>query len=138
MMFVKCGFQYRGLKRNGAYMGGELRGKCANVRARNFEWPVLRFWWGSSFRERTPARPSSRACTFNTQYLSLCLSSSIAMGIEEQKEEREVLDSIFPEEIQDVSDTEFRISIQLEVTNDEDDDSEARKSSRPNQTPSNL
>jgi len=53
------------------------------------------------------------------------------MGIEEQKEEREVLDSIFPEEIQDVSDTEFRISIQLEVTNDEDDDSEARTFFRP-------
>jgi hypothetical protein len=50
------------------------------------------------------------------------------MGIEEQKEEREVLDSIFPEEIVDISDTEFRISIQLEVTNDEGDDSEARKS----------
>ncbi|KAF1951486.1 RWD-domain-containing protein [Byssothecium circinans] len=47
------------------------------------------------------------------------------MGIEDQKEEREVLESIFPEEITDVSETEFRISIQLEVTNAEDDDSEA-------------
>ncbi|KAL6706785.1 Protein gir2 [Coniothyrium glycines] len=36
------------------------------------------------------------------------------MGVEEQKEEREVLDSIFPEEITDVSETEFRISIELD------------------------
>ncbi|KAF2255764.1 RWD-domain-containing protein [Trematosphaeria pertusa] len=47
------------------------------------------------------------------------------MGVEEQKEEREVLESIFPDEITDVSETEFRISIQLEVTNDEGDNSEA-------------
>ncbi|KAJ9627981.1 Protein gir2 [Taxawa tesnikishii (nom. ined.)] len=44
------------------------------------------------------------------------------MGREEQKEEREVLDSIFPEEITDVSETEYRVAIQLEVTNDEGDD----------------
>ncbi|CAI6246817.1 unnamed protein product [Periconia digitata] len=47
------------------------------------------------------------------------------MGIEEQREEREVLDSIFPEEITDISETEFRISIQLEITNEEGDDSES-------------
>ncbi|KAF2108541.1 ubiquitin-conjugating enzyme/RWD-like protein [Lophiotrema nucula] len=46
------------------------------------------------------------------------------MGIEEQKEEREVLDSIFPDEITDVSDTEYRVSIVLDVTNHEGDDSE--------------
>ncbi|CZS90731.1 hypothetical protein WAI453_003994 [Rhynchosporium graminicola] len=46
------------------------------------------------------------------------------MGREEQKEEREVLDSIFPEEIQDISETEFRISVLLDITNDDDDDSE--------------
>ncbi|KAL2067174.1 hypothetical protein VTL71DRAFT_1598 [Oculimacula yallundae] len=46
------------------------------------------------------------------------------MGREEQIEEREVLDSIFPEEIQDISDTEFRISVLLDITNDDDDDSE--------------
>ncbi|KAL5393411.1 hypothetical protein DPSP01_000231 [Paraphaeosphaeria sporulosa] len=46
------------------------------------------------------------------------------MGVEEQKEEREILDSIYPDEITDISDTEFRIAIQLEVTNDEGDDSE--------------
>lgn len=66
------------------------------------------------------------------------------MGVEEQKEEREILDSIYPEEITgrysqiyiillrvnvaiaDISETEFRIAIQLEVTNEDEDDSEAR------------
>ncbi|THW40553.1 RWD-domain-containing protein [Aureobasidium pullulans] len=42
------------------------------------------------------------------------------MGREEQTEEREVLDSIFPEEITDISETEYRVSIQLEVTEDDD------------------
>ncbi|KAK5414561.1 Protein gir2 [Exophiala xenobiotica] len=37
------------------------------------------------------------------------------MGIEEQKEEREVLDSIFPDEITDLSDTSYRLSITLDV-----------------------
>ncbi|GES61609.1 RWD-domain-containing protein [Aspergillus terreus] len=36
------------------------------------------------------------------------------MGREEQIEEREVLDSIFPEEITDISDTSYRISITLD------------------------
>ncbi|KAK0115249.1 hypothetical protein ONS96_013713 [Cadophora gregata f. sp. sojae] len=49
---------------------------------------------------------------------------ALKMGREEQIEEREVLDSIFPEEIQDISDTEFRISVLLDITNDEDDESE--------------
>ncbi|KAF2762028.1 RWD-domain-containing protein [Pseudovirgaria hyperparasitica] len=40
------------------------------------------------------------------------------MGIEEQKEEREVLDSIFPDEITDVTDTEYRVSIALDVSPD--------------------
>ncbi|KAL9090690.1 MAG: hypothetical protein Q9165_005178 [Trypethelium subeluteriae] len=43
------------------------------------------------------------------------------MGKDEQKEEREVLDSIFPDEIQDISDTEYRISITLDVASDDDD-----------------
>ncbi|THY48335.1 RWD-domain-containing protein [Aureobasidium pullulans] len=42
------------------------------------------------------------------------------MGREEQTEEREVLDSIFPEEITDISETEYRVSIQIEVTEDDD------------------
>ncbi|CAL3968871.1 hypothetical protein PZA11_004836 [Diplocarpon coronariae] len=46
------------------------------------------------------------------------------MGREEQIEEREVLDSIFPEEIQDISDTEYRISVLLDITNDDGDESE--------------
>lgn len=46
------------------------------------------------------------------------------MGIEEQREEREVLGSIFPDEITDVSETEYRIAIKLDVTNDDEDDSE--------------
>ncbi|EAW10639.1 RWD domain-containing protein [Aspergillus clavatus NRRL 1] len=37
------------------------------------------------------------------------------MGREEQIEEREVLDSIFPDEITDVSDTSYRISITLDT-----------------------
>ncbi|KAF2706726.1 RWD domain-containing protein [Pleomassaria siparia CBS 279.74] len=46
------------------------------------------------------------------------------MGIEEQKEEREVLEAIFPEEITDVSETEFRVAIVLDVNQHENDDSE--------------
>ncbi|KAF4831820.1 RWD domain-containing protein [Colletotrichum siamense] len=42
------------------------------------------------------------------------------MGHEEQVEEREVLDSIFPDEITDVSETEYRISIVLDVLGDEE------------------
>ncbi|EOD48330.1 putative rwd domain-containing protein [Neofusicoccum parvum UCRNP2] len=46
------------------------------------------------------------------------------MGREDQKEEREVLDSIFPDEITDISDTEYRVSITLDVENEPGDDSE--------------
>ncbi|KAI6087859.1 RWD-domain-containing protein [Hypoxylon rubiginosum] len=46
------------------------------------------------------------------------------MGKEEQVEEREVLDSIFPEEITDISDTEYRISIKLDLPDDGNDDDE--------------
>ncbi|KAF1946130.1 RWD-domain-containing protein [Clathrospora elynae] len=46
------------------------------------------------------------------------------MGIEDQKEEREVLESIFPEEITDVSETEFRVAIELDDGRHEDDESE--------------
>ncbi|KAB2101720.1 hypothetical protein AG0111_0g10351 [Alternaria gaisen] len=46
------------------------------------------------------------------------------MGIEDQKEEREVLESIFPDEITDVSETEFRIAITLDDGRHEDDESE--------------
>lgn len=68
------------------------------------------------------------------------------MGKEEQQEEREVLDSIFPDEITgtfelekdskilerltsqpDVSETEYRVQIQLDVTQADDDDTPARK-----------
>ncbi|KAI4843252.1 RWD-domain-containing protein [Aureobasidium sp. EXF-8845] len=45
------------------------------------------------------------------------------MGREEQTEEREVLDSIFPEEITDISETEYRVSILLEVTEPDDQES---------------
>lgn len=40
------------------------------------------------------------------------------MGVDEQKEEREVLDSIFPDEIQDISDTAYRVSIALDLPSD--------------------
>ncbi|KAF2463147.1 RWD-domain-containing protein [Lindgomyces ingoldianus] len=43
------------------------------------------------------------------------------MGIEEQKEEREVLESIFPDEITDVSETEYRVSIILDAGGDEEE-----------------
>lgn len=46
------------------------------------------------------------------------------MGREEQKEEREVLDSIFPDEIQDISDTEYRVSVSLEVKDDSEEEPE--------------
>ncbi|KAL3428009.1 rwd domain-containing protein [Phlyctema vagabunda] len=46
------------------------------------------------------------------------------MGREDQAEEREVLDSIFPEEIVDISETEYKISILLDVTNNPGDESE--------------
>lgn len=42
------------------------------------------------------------------------------MGREEQREEREVLESIFPDEIQVISDSEYRISITLDVHTDSD------------------
>ncbi|EXJ58847.1 hypothetical protein A1O7_06277 [Cladophialophora yegresii CBS 114405] len=47
------------------------------------------------------------------------------MGIEEQKEEREVLDSIFPDEITDTSDNAYRITITLDIPGDgHDEDAE--------------
>jgi hypothetical protein len=46
------------------------------------------------------------------------------MGKEEQLEEKEVLASIFPDEIIDVSETEYRVSIVLDVTSDEDEETE--------------
>ncbi|KAJ6171074.1 RWD domain-containing protein [Penicillium chermesinum] len=45
------------------------------------------------------------------------------MGREDQVEEREVLDSIFPEEITDISETAYKISISLETpSNDESEE----------------
>lgn len=41
------------------------------------------------------------------------------MGREEQVEEREVLDSIFPDEITDISETEYRLSITLDIPDDQ-------------------
>jgi len=43
------------------------------------------------------------------------------MGREDQVEEREVLDSIFPDEITDISETEYRISITLDIPDDEEE-----------------
>lgn len=50
------------------------------------------------------------------------------MGKDEQIEEREILDSIYPDEITDVSPTEYRVSIELEVTQPEEDDTPLRRS----------
>ncbi|MCJ1311488.1 hypothetical protein MMC25_005160 [Agyrium rufum] len=44
------------------------------------------------------------------------------MGRDEQVEEREVLDSIFPDEITDISDTSYRISVALDVTPQDEED----------------
>ncbi|KAG5923900.1 hypothetical protein E4U53_003491 [Claviceps sorghi] len=44
------------------------------------------------------------------------------MGREEQVEEREVLESIFPDEITDLSETEFQVSVKLDIPSDEDED----------------
>ena len=46
------------------------------------------------------------------------------MGREEQIEEREVLDSIFPDEIADISETSYKVTISLDV---EHQDEEADK-----------
>ncbi|KAK4192612.1 ubiquitin-conjugating enzyme/RWD-like protein [Podospora australis] len=43
------------------------------------------------------------------------------MGREDQLEEREVLDSIFPDEITDISETEYRISIALDIPDDDEE-----------------
>ncbi|ODA81892.1 hypothetical protein RJ55_00397 [Drechmeria coniospora] len=49
------------------------------------------------------------------------------MGREDQVEEREVLESIFPEEITDISETEFRICVALDLPGEEEDQDEAPK-----------
>ncbi|KAI1423063.1 RWD domain-containing protein [Xylaria sp. FL1777] len=46
------------------------------------------------------------------------------MGREEQIEEREVLDSIFPEEITDISETEYRIAVKLNPPDENNGDEE--------------
>jgi len=46
------------------------------------------------------------------------------MGKEDQVEEREVLDSIFPDEITDIDETSYKLSVTLDTTNDDGDDSE--------------
>ncbi|KAI8936532.1 hypothetical protein NX059_006936 [Plenodomus lindquistii] len=46
------------------------------------------------------------------------------MGLEDQQEEREVLESIFPDEITYISDTDFRILVQLDDGRHEDEERE--------------
>ncbi|KAK2804185.1 hypothetical protein FQN50_006727 [Emmonsiellopsis sp. PD_5] len=46
------------------------------------------------------------------------------MGIEDQQEELETLKSIFPDEITEISNTAYRISITLDLPTSEDDDAE--------------
>lgn len=70
------------------------------------------------------------------------------MGVEDQQEEREVLESIFPDEITgtgtsphpppttnsrsaDVSETEFRVSILLDVTPGEEDPEDLEGRTQP-------
>ena len=47
------------------------------------------------------------------------------MGREEQIEEREVLDSIFPDEITDISETSYKVTILLDVEH-QDEEAEQR------------
>ncbi|QKX55804.1 uncharacterized protein TRUGW13939_02902 [Talaromyces rugulosus] len=47
------------------------------------------------------------------------------MGREDQIEEREVLDSIFPDEISDLSETSYRITITLDIDQEEESEEEA-------------
>jgi len=42
------------------------------------------------------------------------------MGREEQVEEREVLESIFPDEITDISETEFKVTVTLDIPGEEE------------------
>ncbi|KAF5674026.1 hypothetical protein FHETE_3086 [Fusarium heterosporum] len=44
------------------------------------------------------------------------------MGREDQIEEREVLESIFPDEITDISETEFRVSVALDIPGEEEEE----------------
>ena len=53
------------------------------------------------------------------------------MGREEQREEREVLESIFPDEITDISETEWRIAMTLELPEDASPASDEDEESRP-------
>ncbi|MBE3041945.1 hypothetical protein IMZ48_05065 [Candidatus Bathyarchaeota archaeon] len=46
------------------------------------------------------------------------------MGLEEQVEEMEVLESIFPEELSKISDTDFRISVTLDLPEETDEEKE--------------
>ncbi|KAI3217535.1 hypothetical protein DTO012A9_10265 [Penicillium roqueforti] len=46
------------------------------------------------------------------------------MGREDQIEEREVLDSIFPDEISDISETSYRVSITLDALEYDGDETE--------------
>ncbi|KAL9047153.1 MAG: hypothetical protein Q9206_006881 [Seirophora lacunosa] len=51
------------------------------------------------------------------------------MGREEQIEEREVLDSIFPDEITDINETSFRIAIEPDIPHETGvEDAETRES----------
>lgn len=50
------------------------------------------------------------------------------MGREEQTEELDVLASIFPDEITVISDTEIRVAIKLDISDDGDEDETDRTS----------
>ena len=58
------------------------------------------------------------------------------MGREDQVEEREVLDSIFPDEIIDISETSYKVTIPLDVEH-QDEEADKRASSKP-QTASTM
>merc|ERR1711937_64003 len=45
----------------------------------------------------------------------------LSMGREDQIEEREVLESIFPEEITDISETEYKVTVTLDIPDEEEE-----------------
>lgn len=74
----------------------------------------------SSSRRNIDSRQCSVAGEAGSDFILLPFHHSTIMGREEQKEEREVLDSIFPDEIQDVNESEYRITITLDIENEEE------------------
>ncbi|KAJ3471011.1 hypothetical protein MRS44_001110 [Fusarium solani] len=66
--------------------------------------------------------PPGNLPTLMSTHVRSPLRHLVDMGREDQIEEREVLESIFPDEITDISETEFRVSIALDIPDEEDEE----------------